>query len=722
VADIAEQYFSLPAGTRVEEYELVSVIGHGSFGITYLAEDTNLGTRLAIKEYLPKDWAIRDSTQTVRAKNTGLSETLERGKQAFLNEARILARVTHPNIVSVRRFFRAYGTAYIVMDFIGGRSLGDILDHDFPAGGYPSTQVKRLVVSVLEGLSALHGAGIIHRDLKPGNILIEPSGNPILVDFGAARNFQRSLQRGMTVIMTPGYAPIEQYSDEDEQGPFTDIYAVGALAYRAITGRAPEEPYKRLGRSSFVPASAAGAGRYPAALLTAIDWALAVQPQDRPQSAAALLTVLRGVEEDPAPMRAEPGAAADEATRLIVPVKPPISPAAGAARSISAAPVTRLEKAAPAVERAGQAERREPAALPSQAAVDGKADHTVRVAPAQPAAVQHAAPNRFRRMSVAVALAILLMGGLAAAYVFVSQSARQSVPAATEDAAKAAEAARQAEAKADAARQAAVKAEAARQAAAKAEADRLAAAKAEADRQAAVKAESARQAAAKAEAERQAAAKAEADRQAAAKAEADRQAAAKAEADRQAAAKAEADRQAAAEADRQAAAKAETDRQAAAKAETDRQAAAKAEADRQAALAAAMAAERSARQAKTAAKTEAERQAAEKAEGLCANVLRGASQGSVPAKAADKAVADCVASAKAVVDRQAAAEAEREAARKKPAEQEAINANGTRKEQSGQTNTSARLTDTRCTAIVETTQLGEALSDEDRTYLRDHCR
>ncbi|HUH83478.1 MAG TPA: protein kinase [Stellaceae bacterium] len=317
MADNADQHFSLPPGTRLEEYEIVSVIGHGSFGLTYLAEDTNLGTQVAIKEYLPGDTAFRDSTRTVRPRSAGLSDTLERGKDAFLKEARTLALVSHPNIVKVRRFFRAFGTAYIAMDFIGGRSLADILDHDFPAGGYPAALLERLMSALLDGLGALHRAGIIHRDLKPGNILIEPSGNPMLVDFGAARNFQRSLQRAMTVIMTPGYAPIEQYSDGDRQGPFTDIYALGAVAYRAIAGRPPEEPYRRLMGAALEPASAAGAGKYPPALLTAVDWALAVQPQDRPQTAAALVTVLRTGGDVAGATRLAGARPAEEATRLI---------------------------------------------------------------------------------------------------------------------------------------------------------------------------------------------------------------------------------------------------------------------------------------------------------------------------------------------------------------------------------------------------------------------
>jgi serine/threonine protein kinase len=455
VADIAEQYISLPSGTRLEEYEIISVLGHGSFGVTYLAEDTNLGARVAIKEYLPGDCAFRDSTRTVRPRNANLSDTLERGKEAFLKEARTLALVSHPNIVKVRRFFRAFGTAYIAMDLIGGRSLADILDHDFPSGGYPHALVKRLMIAVLDGLGALHRAGIVHRDLKPGNILIEPDGNPILVDFGAARSFQRSLQRTMTVIMTPGYAPIEQYSDGDQQGPWSDIYAVGAVAYRAVAGRPPEEPYRRLNQTTFESASSVGAGRYPAALLSAIDWALAVQPQDRPQTAAALATLLRADASAGEAPRVVHRHSSDEATRLIGPARPPAS------APVVEEPRFVLEASAP-----------EDRAAVAPALSAENADRT-KIAESPRAALL--GRKGLARMALPIGLAALLVVGAGAFYLFVLQPAPQNA----QESARA-EAAGERESGA-AARRAAAEAEAERQAGA----DRVRAAKAAEDRAAA---------------------------------------------------------------------------------------------------------------------------------------------------------------------------------------------------------------------------------------------
>ena len=298
VVDDADNFFALASGTRLDEYEIVSILGQGSFGITYLAEDVNLGTRVAVKEYLPGDWAVRDSTKSVRPKSTSARNSFEWGMDAFLKEARILANISHANIVKVRRFLRANGTAYIVMDFVEGRPFADVLTQDYPSGGFPGRLLQPMLVALLDGLAVVHKAGIIHRDIKPANILIAPDGRPILIDFGAARNLQRTLRSGMTVIMTPGYAPIEQYTEDGEQGAWSDIYSLGAVAYRAISGKAPMEPYKRISGGVQTSAAALGAAKYPSPLLSAVDWAISVHPKDRPQTVAALLASLQGEDAD----------------------------------------------------------------------------------------------------------------------------------------------------------------------------------------------------------------------------------------------------------------------------------------------------------------------------------------------------------------------------------------------------------------------------------------
>jgi serine/threonine protein kinase len=486
----AAHHVALPPGCRIEEYRIISVLGEGSFGITYLAEDVNLGARLAIKEYLPSDWAFRDSTQTVRPKSSHLSKNFEVGQDAFLNEARLLACVAHPNVVKVRRYFRGHGTAYIAMDFIEGRTLGDTLTERYGAGGYPSAALKQLLVAVLDGLGALHNAGIIHRDIKPANIVIQPNGNPVLVDFGAARNFDR---QGMTVIVTHGYAPIEQYSDDGKQGPFTDIYALGALAYRAIAGEPPEAPYKRLGRDTAQTASIAGAGKYPRELLSAIDWALAVRPEDRPATAAALLARLRNVPEVTRPVRAS-AAVVDEPTLIM--------------------DATRWQ---------GRGHQNEHAPREPFLALSGDvatADHRSALSASAPPSWSR--PER--RTTVILITVVLVAIALASTAVYVIAplllgGPSSSVSSDEQERLRAAEAERQAEV---AAKQKADE-EALRQV--------LEAAKLKAAQDAAVAAEGRRQAAesAKRKAERDAAAAAEAQRQAAAKQKADQDAAAEAQ-------------------------------------------------------------------------------------------------------------------------------------------------------------------------------------------------
>jgi hypothetical protein len=320
--DDADNFFALAPGTRLDEYEIVSILGQGSFGITYLAEDVNLGARVAVKEYLPGDWAVRDSTKSVRPKSTSARNSFEWGMDAFLKEARILANVSHANIVKVRRFLRANGTAYIVMDFVEGRSFADVLTQDYPSGGFPGRLLQPMLVALLDGLAVVHKAGIIHRDIKPANILIAPDGRPILIDFGAARNLQRTLRSGMTVIMTPGYAPIEQYTEDGEQGAWSDIYSLGAVAYRALSGKAPMEPYKRISGGVQTSAASLGAAQYPSPLLSAVDWAISVHPKDRPQSVAALLASLEGGDAD--------------ATRVVLESKPPPASTERAAATASA--------------------------------------------------------------------------------------------------------------------------------------------------------------------------------------------------------------------------------------------------------------------------------------------------------------------------------------------------------------------------------------------------
>ncbi len=279
-----ESLLHLPPGTKLQDKSLLGrVLGHGGFGITYLAWDTDLNIKLAIKEYLPQQLATRTLGQsTVTAYKSTLSDAFNYGLGKFLEEARTLARfIEHPGIVSVRDFFKANGTAYLVMNFYEGITLQTYLESK---GGKISTeQALNIFMPVLDALKEVHAAGILHRDISPDNLLISTRGQVVLIDFGAARQAMGKKSKNLSVIMKAGYSPEEQYRTKGEQGPWTDIYAVAATFYRAITGQLPPESLDRLAETKLVPPSELEVEVTPyqeKALLKA----LAVKAQDRYQS------------------------------------------------------------------------------------------------------------------------------------------------------------------------------------------------------------------------------------------------------------------------------------------------------------------------------------------------------------------------------------------------------------------------------------------------------
>lgn len=274
---------------RLHWYVLERVLGQGGFGITYLARDTNLDQPVAIKEYLPVEVATRRSDATVRARTDEHSDRYRWGLERFIREARTLARFDHPNIVRVHSVFEFNNTAYMVMRFEEGENFGALLER---RRTLPERDLMRVLLPVLDGLELVHNAGFIHRDIKPDNIHIRADGNPVLLDFGSART-ALGQARTVTILVAPGYAPFEQYySSGEDQGPWTDIYGLGATCYRAIAGVAPMDAIARskgiLGstREVLVPAGAIGSGRYSARLLKAIDHALEFAEKDRPQTIA----------------------------------------------------------------------------------------------------------------------------------------------------------------------------------------------------------------------------------------------------------------------------------------------------------------------------------------------------------------------------------------------------------------------------------------------------
>ena len=271
---------ALPAGYRLEEYEVVRVLGSGGFGITYLARDSQLHQQVALKEYFPHGHASRRSGARVAA-NAGTRDVFDWGFRRFVDEARALHRFRHPNVVGSRRYFRANGTAYIVLEYVQGQSLAAILDS---RGRLSLTEWRPWLDRLLDGLEHVHAQNYLHRDITPRNILIRAADSqPVLIDFGAARI--AAGERTRTVVLTEAYAPIEQHSPRAEQGPFTDIYSVAAVSYRALTGRAPPSAPDRAMEDRIVPLAQRETDAPE--WMDRLDRALALAPKDRPQAVSA---------------------------------------------------------------------------------------------------------------------------------------------------------------------------------------------------------------------------------------------------------------------------------------------------------------------------------------------------------------------------------------------------------------------------------------------------
>jgi serine/threonine protein kinase len=285
----------LPPGTPLMngQYLVGKILGKpGGFGITYLGWDSQLTTFVAIKEYLPREVAGRNFDRlTVSAHTSSDSENFRYGLDQFLLEARTLAQFDHSNVVRVRTYFQENGTAYLVMDYLQGSSLHD---HLADIGGRMSEkQALGIILPILDGLKEVHAKGFLHRDIKPQNIYITNNGRPILLDFGTARQAMSGFNRGMTTILTPGYAPWEQYHRHGKQGPWTDIYACAATLYHMVTGIVPAEASERIAQDAFL-----APGQIVTGLSThfnyAIIQALSIDPANRPQNVAEFQNALTG--------------------------------------------------------------------------------------------------------------------------------------------------------------------------------------------------------------------------------------------------------------------------------------------------------------------------------------------------------------------------------------------------------------------------------------------
>lgn len=295
---------ALPEGTVLNgQYILGRVLGQGGFGITYVAQDHRTGSLVAVKEYFPDTMATRSQGYTVSAYTGQREDNFTYGKECFLNEAKTLAEfIGNPNIVRVYSYFEENNTAYFVMEYVQGTSFQDYLKE---RGSIPWQEAKWILFPVMEALAAVHAKGIVHRDVTPDNIYITKTGEVKLLDFGAARYSLGDKSRSLDVVLKHGYAPKEQYSRHGRQGPFTDVYALGATFYFAITGRVPPDSIDRQDEDELILPSSLGI-KIPIGVEDALCKALAVSAQDRFQSMGDFQLALRRGENEETPPPPQP--------------------------------------------------------------------------------------------------------------------------------------------------------------------------------------------------------------------------------------------------------------------------------------------------------------------------------------------------------------------------------------------------------------------------------
>lgn len=287
-----QPYLALPLGTLLNgRYMLGKVLGVGGFGITYLGYDLTLDIKVAIKEYMPSSIATRNSDRYNVTLTGRTEDDYRQGMENFLEEAKILAKLQNtPNIVSVQNYFKENNTAYFVMEYIDGMSLKDYLADQ--GGKIPYVQALAILEPIMEALVQVHALNLLHRDISPDNIYITSRGESRLLDFGAAR-FALGDGKSVSVILKHGYAPEEQDSSHGNQGPWTDVYAMGATFYRCITGMLPPDSVERIRVDALKAPSELGI-IIPRHIEQAILKALAVKTEDRFPNMGALLRTLRG--------------------------------------------------------------------------------------------------------------------------------------------------------------------------------------------------------------------------------------------------------------------------------------------------------------------------------------------------------------------------------------------------------------------------------------------
>lgn len=285
----------LPKGTWLEGFEITDLLGIGGFGLVYKAWDPTLEREVALKEYLPESLAFRDAHGLVRLKKESHKETFDAGMRSFVNEAKLLARFDHSALIKVFRFWESHGTAYMAMPYYKGKTLKALqAETPLPVSG---EYLLNMILPMCDALDIMHQQQCIHRDVSPDNVIVEESsGKPILLDFGAARRAIGQCGQSFTVILKSGYAPIEQYAEipHYQQGPWTDVYALAALAHYLIRGKAPSPAVGRMVHDSHQSLTNDTSLPYEKHLLQALDWGLQIEPDRRPQSMQVFRSALMG--------------------------------------------------------------------------------------------------------------------------------------------------------------------------------------------------------------------------------------------------------------------------------------------------------------------------------------------------------------------------------------------------------------------------------------------
>ena len=290
----AQNNAPLPDGLEIAGYRIVKKIASGGFSIVYLASDED-GNAVAIKEYLPSSLALRQQGELVPAISNENLPIYRIGLKCFFEEGRALARISHPNVVSVINFFRANETVYMVMAYESGRSLQEHILRRRDKGEKPLVSerfIRRMFNQVMNGLREVHTNKLLHLDLKPANIYLRLDGTPILLDFGAARQTLKTDIPKLYPMYTPGFAAPELYQKNGNLGPWTDIYSIGASIFACMVGAPPQPSDQRKTSDKMEGHYRKLEGLYSIELIEVVRWCLQLDPLERPQSVFALQKAL----------------------------------------------------------------------------------------------------------------------------------------------------------------------------------------------------------------------------------------------------------------------------------------------------------------------------------------------------------------------------------------------------------------------------------------------